>query len=457
MIIVNSLSQLRHYDFSKSADIVIHLEDEYAVAVRRNGNVIYKDTDHSQVIQRAIDSIESGMIFISAGKYRLNETINIGKPVSIVGAGNFATILECKFNGNCIHVGTNTNDYYGGAHYPVLANFQINGYPDATSDDDRTDGAGIYITRAMSPLLFNLRIARKQYGIQLARDSNGGLYNTYIDNVRLILNYTGIAVSKARVLYMHNVYGYLNKWQLMGVNVEYGLYMDNVIAEADGWGNTGAAYVVGISGVGMFDARITNLHVNGSKSGSLSPAKALLGIVANAGTNVYVRNIILQSANNYGMDVWGGDGSAPINVLVDGFLIGPLGSGGYMGDPGTVNGIAVHVALNDGTLILRNGVINANGGGVQVGAGRVRYEGHVVINGKLAMNGGIATFTGDGSTTQFTIEHGLAGTPSVVIVTPKGSTPKPDSVDWDNTYIYINYSTAPASGTTLTFSWHAEI
>jgi len=61
---------------------------------------------------------------------------------------------------------------------------------------------------------------------------------------------------------------------------------------------------------------------------------------------------------------------------------------------------------------------------------------------------GTATFSGDGTTTQFTIPHGLAGTPKVANVTPASSDAKGSFyVTTDATNIYVNYATAPPAGT----------
>jgi len=74
-------------------------------------------------------------------------------------------------------------------------------------------------------------------------------------------------------------------------------------------------------------------------------------------------------------------------------------------------------------------------------------------------NSGTATFSGDGTTTQFSIAHGLVSTPTKVLVTPMTADAAADFyVTADDTNIYINYLTAPAAGTdNLKFSWYAEV
>ena len=79
--------------------------------------------------------------------------------------------------------------------------------------------------------------------------------------------------------------------------------------------------------------------------------------------------------------------------------------------------------------------------------------------GYVTENSGTATFSGDGSTTQFKIEHGLVSTPSKVQVTPMTADAAGDFyVTVDDTYIYVNYKSAPASGTdNIKLNWLAEV
>ena len=74
-------------------------------------------------------------------------------------------------------------------------------------------------------------------------------------------------------------------------------------------------------------------------------------------------------------------------------------------------------------------------------------------------NSGTATFSSDGTTTQFSIAHGLVSTPSKVLVTPMSADAAGDFwIDVDDTYIYVNYKTAPPSGTdNIVLGWEAEV
>jgi len=72
---------------------------------------------------------------------------------------------------------------------------------------------------------------------------------------------------------------------------------------------------------------------------------------------------------------------------------------------------------------------------------------------------GYATFSGDGTTTQFRIQHNLVSTPRKIIVTPASKDAASQFyVTADYTYIYVNYLTAPPQGTNnVVLSWYAEV
>jgi len=74
-------------------------------------------------------------------------------------------------------------------------------------------------------------------------------------------------------------------------------------------------------------------------------------------------------------------------------------------------------------------------------------------------NSGKTTFNGDGTTTQFKIVHNLISTPSKVLVTPASSDATGSFyVTADATYIYVNYLTAPPSGTNnVVLNWYAKV
>jgi len=79
--------------------------------------------------------------------------------------------------------------------------------------------------------------------------------------------------------------------------------------------------------------------------------------------------------------------------------------------------------------------------------------------GYATENSGVATFSGDGLATSFSWAHGLVGTPSVILVTPKSADAAiTHSVSADATNITITFSSAPAAGTdNVVLAWYAEV
>ncbi|MGG0483040.1 right-handed parallel beta-helix repeat-containing protein [Priestia aryabhattai] len=73
-------------------------------------------------------------------------------------------------------------------------------------------------------------------------------------------------------------------------------------------------------------------------------------------------------------------------------------------------------------------------------------------------NGGIATFSGNGSTTSFVISHGLGSTPGFAYIMPASADAKGDYyVSFNSTNLTINYATPPISGTNnISLIWNAK-
>jgi len=75
----------------------------------------------------------------------------------------------------------------------------------------------------------------------------------------------------------------------------------------------------------------------------------------------------------------------------------------------------------------------------------------------LEFNGGVVAFSGDGTTTQFRISHGLTAKPTVPFVFPAS----PDArglfhLEVTNTEIIVNFETAPPTGTgNVSLYWFA--
>jgi len=79
--------------------------------------------------------------------------------------------------------------------------------------------------------------------------------------------------------------------------------------------------------------------------------------------------------------------------------------------------------------------------------------------GYVSEAGGVATFSGDGTTTSFSISHGLATTPSYANVTAETADAAGDFyITRGATTITVTYATAPPTGTNnVVLSWYAEV
>jgi hypothetical protein len=66
----------------------------------------------------------------------------------------------------------------------------------------------------------------------------------------------------------------------------------------------------------------------------------------------------------------------------------------------------------------------------------------------VEIKGGLATFSGDGATTVFSIPHGLSTTPTVAFAQKAvAGLPDIDYVEVDPTYIKVHFKSPPPSGT----------
>ena len=76
----------------------------------------------------------------------------------------------------------------------------------------------------------------------------------------------------------------------------------------------------------------------------------------------------------------------------------------------------------------------------------------------LGLNGGVATFSGDGTTTSFSIPHGLGTTPTVALVGKAvAGLPDIDYWDADTTNIIVHFKSPPSSGTDNVRIWWLTI
>ena len=166
--------------------------------------------------------------------------------------------------------------------------------------------------------------------------------------------------------------------------------------------------------------------------------------------NISLINCHTEANQNYGLHIH----SAPRTTVIN-----------HTFSAGNTNADLALTSLGDYEVTL----INTKGGKVisqgqkVVCLGGCSFETMIdfvpVTSAKGIANSGTATFDGDGTTTQFTIAHGLVSTPSNVQITPRSADAAGDFyVTVDDTNIYVNYSSAPPSGSdNVVLGWEAEV
>jgi len=208
-------------------------------------------------------------------------------------------------------------------------------------------------------------------------------------------------------------------------------YVNNLIIK----GNVGVGNNFGIL---VADCDNVIISENIIRDAGQAASTAGRGIQAARSTGKIINNII---DNAYENGIRLGDAT---DVLLKGNRISDSGTADLYIDGGT------KVAILDNYLLSATPINIAS------------YPTTLIIKrnvGYATENSGTATFSGDGSTAQFSIAHGLVSEPSKVQVTPMTEDAAGDFyVTKDSTNIYVNYLSAPPSGSNnVKLSWYAEV
>lgn len=457
------------------ADVIVYRDGEYAIAIDgKTKRVIARSSEHDTVIQEAIDYLENGgKIYISQGTYNIKNTITLKNNIILEGAGK-STILQNSverpnylnpmisandneniiirdiyFDGNLRNLGT-TGGYYEGAiilagvKYALIMNCEFYDWYSNPIDIINTDTNNPYMISVVNNIIHY-------------HNGDAGIRTKYTNLCIIAEN----KIENGNGIYL-NEYSYNN------------VVINNVINTNHGGTNIdGGDY--GDVGISLYNANdniiignvIYNAKIDTSGNGGI-------GILLNASNNNIITGNKIINCEASAISI--------INSSVNYIALNYLRDNCLQSTANDRDEIKVYASSDQYSNVIENNVILETGGqkcryGIYIDSYQhncvIRFNKIFDISPAIVNNGvntkiksnigyttenyGTATFTGDGTTTQFTISHGLVSTPTVVIVTPKGSTPKPDSIDWDSTTIYINYSTAPTAGTTLTFSWYASV
>ena len=422
------------YYFAPS--IIVGKRDSYYYAIKYKDKYPFvKSSDASTVVNEAIDAISYGKILLGVGVYELSEPIDLTGKHNIVlegehygvvrldGSYSYGTVLYLKdgVNDDIIKKDESTADRYG----IVIRNLLLYG-----NRDNQTSGRGVYIRNCKETVLENLQVWNCYgWGIEL-RDSEvswirncevrecGAGINIVSTNVKAIgcdigRTYTShcLYIGSVKNVKLVKCNAYLS--QLTGIYVDGGEEIDIIGCSA--WSND------------QYGCRIRsarNVRVIGGdyKNNSQESAGSYAGILIEDSEYVRVMGVSAfddqaTATQGYGIREYG---TSDNNVIAYCTVYG--------------NSTAQIERVGSSTIVRRN----------------IGYR---------TVNSGVATFSGDGSTTEFRIEHGLVSTPSKYGVSPLTPDAHADkTITVDSTYIIITFSTAPPSGTdNLKFGWWAEV
>ena len=427
------------------ASYIIYKDDLGYICAKNGstGKIDFRGTDAATVIQSAIDALPEysypwggGHIHIKYGEYEITKKIVIDKPLRLTGEGrrgrthlkaadglndrllevylegeDFWTEIErIDFEGNKDNqTGGDYLLYFSGG-YPIMRDvYVMKGY-----------GTGIYV-KAQDFHFFNVYSEfDNEHGWYIVCDQNGQLYScTAWQNGKAGIRIKGHRWSLVNCRIMKNQGGEWDEAGLYILEGNKGQVIGGYIAENQ------------CHGIDMYDAEYvqiigTMIRDNSQKANNTYDGIRIRG---NSNHNVITGCTIFNTLTNkqkYGINE---QDSADYNFIIGNIIYG-----------------------------------NVTGGINKIGANTIVK--HNI--GYVTENSGVATFSGDGSTTDFEIgAHGLAVTDPekiVVKVTPISddaiaASPCVGYVDTaDNTKIRVKFASAPASGTdNVKIIWRAEV
>jgi len=405
---------------------IIYKEDnsDYVLAKNgRTGRIEFKGeagVDDASVIQKALDSLPINGIIKAIGEFRVEHALRFKSNV----VADFSGAKFVAVDNDILKLETTDNKQ--------VENVIIIG-GEYTEQDTATKGSGISGRMKNVKLIYVYCHDFKDDGIYITDSENVAVICPRSENNTL----NGIEID--------NHYG-----------VNYNIEICNPLLannEYDGLGVfNGTAYEIRVFGGKIYSNARMGIEFTSVEESKVIGTNIYLnqkhGIVVRDSKNVQIIGATVkdnnQSGGSYDGIIAGGNTSVEKLIIQGCSILGTTHRYGINLGGVTQNCIVVENTIEGGTSpIVNNGTNNI-----------IRWN-----RGYLTENSSTATFSGDGSTTQFQIAHGLVSTPSKVLVTPMSSDAAGDFyVTADDTYIYVNYKTAPPSGTdNIKLSWYAEV
>lgn len=418
--------------FVQEASYIIFIDDDGLIKARngKTGQIDFQDRDAATVIQSAIDALTSGgKIFIKEGIYIITKTINInngGIVLEGVGMGG-SYLMSSKVSELKLADGANCHVIYNNAAHNAIKDLLISGNRD---NQTSTIIDGIY-NNAWELYIDEVYIFQcKRYGLHntvnsrlcrigrvfFEQCSSDGVYDEGTENIYVgataYQNGSGFHIV-GKYCQIVGCYATISGFNGIRIGGSYNLVVGNII-------NNAASDGLRIDG-GVGNIVHANQILNASRS-----------------TNANRAGIFIMSSTN--------------NIITNNYIASP-----DFTDPSQRPLYGIWLYTNtDKNLIMHNWIQDYTSVAIYIVSGTHKIKYNV---GYVTENSGTATFSGDGTTTQFKIAHGLARTPKMVNVIPASSDAKGTFyVTVDDTYIYVNYATAPPAGTNnVALMWSAEM
>ena len=470
---------------ANTADYIIYGEDTNGDGIAdiiyakngKTGEVEFKGTDATSVIQNTLNN--GNYIHIKGGEYDIKTPILVQDKGNVIIEGDgWNTVLNQKNDNNCIR--------FVGVENSVIRDIFI----DAQYTTNTTNNEVIEIARSEHVLIDHIKLFKApDFGIFIYAPATGDtidvtVQNSYltgvgnsdvigggvaigatteisditIQNNYIVQGYGGsgtygqaISLNKVRkVQIVHNkTKGGISYSGESSPN-EYSIIANNLVEPAENnvtprievtTGDNGLNYVtisdntvingkINVIGTTVYALRV-NLIGNQINATGLPEAiyitKLSLGTIVANTTQGATYSVLLDS-------------SSKISVLGNIFLSSQYAVYEQNGSFG--NKVAFNI-LN-----------NVTSGIYLTGTDSKMYQNY----GWKTENDGTTTFTGDGTTTTFSTAHGLVAQPSKYFMQALNDLAKNYSTfSADATYLYVNFSTAPPSGSTLNYYWYAEV
>ena len=455
-------------------DYIIFKDGDYVLAKNgRTGKIEFKDVDIATILNTIISTTSATRIYIAAGKYYAQKPIIISRSnITIEGAHKLG-ILEGSVEVSEIIANTamdalikpdtsvyaterlrnitlrnlhlNGNDKvtdtvnFEGIEYSTIENCAVTGATNSAiklaSHDSGNPGWSNVVK-------FN-RISGGTYGLDLGASDNkiignfinGGMNGIYSTGAAEIITHNHIMVCGGDAIYL-----------VGGKQV--------VISHNEIENNQG----VGIKVYKAQDLVITDNLIFRNAGG---------GITLTVGSTSSVERITIESNLFWenGADYYGHSNEHAKHIYM--YCGGTMKEITIANNQFYSNALAEASLGFDGTVSIEDVTITGNYSDLTETAGKpvliikspVRLKS---FGNNLGLeNMGTATFSGDGGTTQFAIAHGLVTTPDkskTKVWTLSADAAGDFWIDVDDTYIYVNYKTAPPSGTSnIVLGWEAEV